>query len=374
MYSTTGLAVGLAIGIPTVVVVVVLMAFWYRQKINYKNDVRKHDAAEDYDELNDLDLDHIIDSPKDTHQREISDDSVNDFEQPGFTIKHGNYSIKKESKIMGLRMISKEQRDSLSNFNNNSNSDKNVKNGNDSTDASKIRLSSNMIDSNKSSDKLSTNYKVFYESMIPVLPDTVGSSSSFNNTSIDELIPPKTPVKLSKGFESRSGSGVRNSSHSNTDLYKLLQDDSPMYPRNSRLSSNLQQSKEIPQYDSNKNFKKPGKVNNMDIDSDTDTPTFESPSRKNDDNFLSPFDTPPSNKIVSLNDTNNSQNSSLKSPSKDLFPVEAESTSVLDHSPLKNNMHRRINSVESKIIVENDTAEESRNIKRKEWLDTYRKH
>lgn len=194
---------------------------------------------DDYDEINDLDLDNMMASPRKQRQRHYSKERtpVDDedsgsrnsesrrdinsnrrsYESEGnrfdevngeFVIKNGNYNIRKTSKIMGLRLVSK----------NNEGGNKNS-NGVE-TPGSKLSLAT----------KNDNNFKTYYESMIPVFDGNTHaeeSSSTFNEKDL-KMNPAMTPSKVNN-----------HQSHSSMDLYKLLQEDSPIFPRAMVNSSSL---------------------------------------------------------------------------------------------------------------------------------------
>lgn len=412
MYSTTGLAVGMAIGVPTFVFIVVFVVFWYRQKLKYKKDLRQHNGIEDYDEVNDLDLDHMIDTPKESHIKDFStDELVQDggnersgrvpeasahvssvLGGEGVLIKNGSYSIRKESKIMGLRIIPKDR-----NINNKNNSKGNGKtNSNESNINGVASKPSTFSISRQHSDLTPVvdfdndkNYKAYYESVIPVLP----GSSLDNRTSIStdgqdasKANTPNTPVKLGSTLG-------RNSNHSSVEFYKMLQDDSPFYPR-SRVTSGV--IGETPLRRSNvPNTPTPVADDNTKTQTSADQ-FFHSPIHSTTAE-VSPFDTPPTrNKIserLEREDSSIDFDHPTESTAHDADHVKDSNTNLFEHtinsinetdgdensalesSPLRKNVHRRINSAESRIILDSNTnaAEESYNIKRKEWLDMYRK-
>lgn len=345
MYSTTGLAVGMAIGVPAAVFIVVFLGFWYRQKMKYKDDIKTH-GIDDYDEMNDLDLDHMIDTPRESHAKDFStdhlitndhtknnttstsntnsnesnDELINDSEielekdsnkhskksstlfggGDGVLIRNGSYAIRKESKIMGLRMISKDIDDSKQ---------PKYKVKNDG------RFVSNDTLASKNSDK---NYKMFYESVIPVFPGTNenGSSSSVPNSSsinqkqndlvADGSDPLKTPIKHASMMS-------RNTqSQSNAELYKMLQDDSPFYPKQ-RASSPM----EKPTYSKNSHSNSSSSLAEMMIQSQQQAKNyFHSPQPSTSHSqttnpYVSPFDTPPATRKLSdvnINNNNNNTN------------------------------------------------------------------
>lgn len=457
MYSTTGLAVGMAIGVPAFVFIVVFIAFWYRQKLRYKKDLRAHDGAEDYDEVNDLDLDHIIDTPKESHIKDFSsdnlvsddknnnniniddddDDSNNNksdsnlkrhnslFGENGVIIKNGNYSIRKESKIMGLRMISKD----IDNNNNNNSRQKNF---------ISLNGQKNSNNSNKQRNEES-NYKLYYESVIPVLP----SASTLNNNgsaySIDKedmsMNPPKTPMKLNHN-NSSSTNNNSSSRASNNELYKMLQDDSPFYPKSRITSTTIPETpfSKLSHHNSSASLAEMMKQSKQQVEQVFNSPANSTANvnssssnsnsihNSNHNAIISPFDTPPAiknknsrmasrsidddNDDAELTDINHANqtldtdnvkrnitnvfNQSIDYSDDDGHDSEiphrhgdyessesfnSGNNPELENSPIKKNLHRRINSAESRIILDENTnaAENSYNLKRKEWLDIYKK-
>jgi hypothetical protein len=372
MYSTTGLAVGLAIGVPTFVFITVVVAFWYRQKVKYKKDLEEHQDIDDYDEVNDLDLDNIINSPNDNHIKDFStqdlknqsekntdlegigSDESND--QPEVIIKHGSYSFRKKSKIMGLRMINQDSADDL-----------------------KQPPSKNSIQKSASPERgiskqqSDHNYKAYYESMLPIFDGDDRSSSNVND--LNELNAPSTPLKNNK---LRSG---QTSSQSSMDLYKLLQEDSSMYPGTRIPSVMLIESPlRYTKIKSQSSSSLKTSINNH--------KDFESPQTQGRNSYISPFDTPPSGKRLDLNDAHDSLSIEDDAAFENIPQhTRNKSVEIYDHtldtneeadSPTHNsltgtNLHRRLNSGDSRMIVEDDMAEETYNQSRREWLDSYRK-
>lgn len=378
MYSTTGLAVGMAIGVPSAVFISVFLIFWYRQKFKYKKDLQE-DGNVEYDDVNDLDLDNIIDSPKESHAKDFSTDDLgyintdgeltNGSDKPEVVIKHGDYSFRKKSKIMGLRMINNSEPTTSSN----------QSNGNSAT---RNGLSTKKI----SKEQSDNNYKAYYESMLPIFDEDVKSPANVNELS--DLSTPTTPLKNNK---LKTG---QNSSHSSMDLYKLLQEDSSKYP-GSRLPSGvlgespLRFLKNNNQSSSSSSSLKmehtKPQSTNINNKAENIHKEFESPQTGRN-SYLSPFATPPASKRLNLNNKYD-DTTSLEESSFDHIPYHSRNKSVeindstlgstneveLDDSPIRYNLHRRENSGDSRMMVEIDRAEESHNQRRKEWLDSYRR-
>lgn len=353
MYNSTGLAVGLAIGIPAFLVIIVITIFWYRQKLNYKRDIKQHSDIDDYDEANDLDLDNMVESPKVKNTEHylnndsgLQIDDHNEASPDGVIIRNGSYSVRKDSKIMGLRMISQ----------------------------SHSKLNSNTLKNNN--DQTST-YKTYYASMIPVLPDStvengLASSAGSEDKGIDQ---PRTPIK--------GGNLGRNSTQSSIGLYKMLQDDSPMYPK-SRVTSiapagsasnihslNESSTKNISsRLHSSKIFDSSSSI------SQAEDKKLRSPQMHDD--YASPFDTPPSKMALDL--TEDFSTDDVKSNSNGVFEnsfhpseeYDKDNQQIIENSPVRQHIHKRMNSAESKIMLDDDTAEESYNMKRREWLGMYK--
>ena len=419
MYSTTGLAVGMAIGVPAFVFIVVFVVFWYRQKLKYKADIKQHNGIDDYDEVNDLDLDHMIDTPKESHIKDFSTDQlVADGDQRaatgdsgvdstvtgnGVLIKNGSYSIRKESKIMGLRIVPKDKRHPgpaapPRPIGTTSNSSSNIPTplGDSHRESS---TNSNPSGSRAYSDLRGqtpvdndNNYKVYYESVIPVLPGSgleQRVSGSFDGPD-SRVNAPNTPMKSGNSL-------ARNSNHSSADFYKMLQEDSPFYPRSRIPSSILGETplrkSSVPNMASSADLAKTHRDQQQ-----HQQQLFHSPSQSTTAE-VSPFDTPPARTRVSErlqrensttcdHPTTSSAHDAdhVKDTASNLFDHTMDSidksdaddasnnNSALESSPLRKNVHRRINSAESRMILDgNDAAEESYNMKRKEWLDMYRK-
>lgn len=209
MLNVTGLAVGLSIGIPTFLGALVFIGFWMRQNRKYREDLEEPGNSND-DPAVDLDLDHLVDSPKENKTR-ISDvaelDSTlspaNETVLPNVVLKNGDTAIRKKSKIMGLKLVPRDERQSSS--------------------------PRNLTPSNNSVNKLSKkqsddNYKTFYESVIPLFTEENGSSV-IEKSSVNETVNPPNAIKT-------------NSSHSSMDLTKLLYEDSSRFP-DSRITSSL---------------------------------------------------------------------------------------------------------------------------------------
>ena len=420
----------MAIGVPTFVFVVVFVIFWYRQKLKYKADLKQHNGIDDYDEVNDLDLDHMIDTPKESHVKDFStDELVADGGQravtgdsgvdsgvagSGVLIKNGRYSIRKESKIMGLRIVPKNQREPApprpihtgTTSNSNSNSNSNIATPLEDTHRD-LSTNSNPSGSRAYSDLRGhtpvdndNNYKVYYESVIPVLPGSgleQRASGSFDGQD-SAVNAPNTPMKGGNSF-------ARNSNHSGTEFYKMLQEDSPFYPRSRITSFNpgetpLRKSS-VPNVASSVNSHDFSKTHRsqQQQQQQQQQQLFHSPSQSSTAE-VSPFDTPPARTRVSerleREDSTTTFDHPTSSSAHDADHVKDTASNLFDHamdsidqsdaddtsnhnsalesSPLRKNMHRRINSAESRIILDGkDTAEENYNIKRKEWLDMYRK-
>lgn len=385
MYSTTGLTVGLAIGIPTFVFLAVISAFWYRQRLRYKRDLREHENIEDYDEVNDLDMDHIIDTPKESHLKDFSTDELAGPREPGaraeqqqdgdtdVVIKHGSYSIRKNSKIMGLRLIS-------------------VDGGSAPAPPSKHsqRVLSRSIDelSKQQTESKDKNYKAFYESMLPVFADEAGGyASSLNETGEAKPNAPLTPTKDA------------HNSTSSMHLYKLLQEDSPMYP-NSRITSAIAGDSPLRSRNSLAQLNGSSASTNVSTAARSDARhgnVFDSPKQPSDYR-ISPFDTPPRGKALDLGDKLEASGRTQESPDEDtgqdyhhhhskddsqdlVFDASSashhesgsETTSAVQTSPTRLGTHRRFNSGDSRVMIESDRAEENYNKNRREWLESYRK-
>lgn len=394
MYSTTGLAVGMAIGVPTLVFILVTAGFWYRQKLKYKKDLEGN--GQDEDDALDLDLDHIIDTPKESHIKDFSTDDLvkrvdaknvdvdnndlNDREPDGpVVIRAGDRSFRKSSKIMGLRLLNKDEHDKLQKLPPNK----------------RNTIGKNYSPSKLSQQQSTENFKAFYQSMIPVLPDETlnsgntskhASSASLGGESMNEsnniFNNPTTPMK-----------NGNVTSQSNNDLYKLLQDDTPMNPkvlgeiplRYSKLQS--------PTPSISQQGSKGSSIHNDDdYNGAHELDHFDTPV-KQANLYTSPFDTPPSNKRFQLQnmdfDSENEQDFEGKPDDEDESDIKEDSETneiMIDHfndsipqsleyesSSTRTNFHRRLNSNDSHLIIEVDRAEEKYNQKRREWLDSYRK-
>lgn len=370
MYSTTGLAVGMAIGVPTAVFISVFLIFWYRQKAKYKKDLQEEGNVE-YDDVNDLDLDNIIDTPKESHVKNFSTDNLgftnvdgemDGFDNPDVVIKHAGYSFRKKSKIMGLRMINNEE------------------SNNDLKQSNRRSVKPNGKISKEQSDN---NYKVYYESMLPIFDEDDKSSTKANEAT--DISAPNTPLKNHK---LKTG----HSSQSSMDLYKLLQEDSSMYP-GTRLPSGMlgesplrffKQQNQSSTSSLKTQLTKPQYINTTKKTEKIDKES-ESPQAGNG-SYLSPFDTPPtSSKRLNLINSYEDK-STIEDLAFDHIPNHTRNKSVeiydttintddelkLDDSPIKNILHKRGNSGDSRMILETDNAEENYNQRRKEWLDSYR--
>lgn len=170
MYNGTAVAVGCAVGIPTGLVLIVVTCFWIRQKRKYEKD-RQNTVDDDADA--DIDLEDLASSPVATRQA-----------ASGEILRSGTYAIRKKDKVMGLKLVSPDD------------------------------------------PPAKTNFKDYYESVIPTLPSssTVASQQEISTSdSTQNLTGTGTPQKNMR----------RNTSIPTSDFYKILHNDSggPMYPK-----------------------------------------------------------------------------------------------------------------------------------------------
>ncbi|ODV84677.1 hypothetical protein CANARDRAFT_28840 [[Candida] arabinofermentans NRRL YB-2248] len=145
----TGTAVGCAVGIPTGLALILVIALWYRQRRRYQNDLLEDHHA--VDDERDLDLDHIL-NDKDSN---IQSDTHNQSYITGTPT----------TKIRGLTIVPKDP--------NHSNSSQSINN----------TTNINVSQQHKS-------YIDYYESVIPILPQpttrNVSSPSLANPTTVDD--------------------------------------------------------------------------------------------------------------------------------------------------------------------------------------------
>lgn len=413
MLNTTGLAVGMAIGVPALVFALVAGGFYYRQKLRYQRELEHGVGADEIDEVNDLDLDNIIVTPRDTHVKNFSkedstsavDIEMDDDDQSGsedlngmrdlrakrpVTISAGGLTIQKSSKVMGLRMVDKRRSTHTlgSQLNNNTNTNTNSP--------------------TKLTEKQSTeNYKAYYQSMIPVFPDddhgsTPSQSINASSASLSDMIKEKLPGSFSSNAPSTPKKTLRRPrtattpSSASVDLYRLLEDDTPMNPK-SRIASavfggdtplrrsqaDLQQ-----QLHSSQNSFRDNAPDRPTTSPSENTPSteFESPKHVKLDSLVSPFDTPPQNDKIryDVNSENyqyghtpgfNMDAQVGKNSSAQFDDMDDGSThdhASFDKSPSRSNVHKRVSSNGSRIMVDDDLAEQTYNEKRRQWLDSYK--
>lgn len=210
MVNATGLAVGLSVGLPALLGVLVFIAFWFRQRKKYRQDLEEPGNSND-DPAIDLDLDHLVDSPKENkikHPDHADIDSTlngkNETVLPNVVLINGDTTIRKKSKIMGLKLIPREE-------DNQNSSHKNLVSTNNSV---------NRLLKGQSDD----NFKTFYESVIPLFTEETESSTTEKH-SLGEGVNPPNIIKT-------------NSSHSSMDLTKLLYEDTSRFP-DSKIASSL---------------------------------------------------------------------------------------------------------------------------------------
>lgn len=389
MWNTTGLAVGLSIGVPCVVAVAVFMAFWFRQKKKYRQDLEGPGNRNDDDVAVDLDLDHIVDSPKETkarnkiipgidmnydsdHSSAFNDNNNNNNNNisnksksnvlPEVLLKQGDIAVRKSSKIMGLKLVSRDDRNS--------------------TPPSKILSSSNHSINMLTKKQSDENYKHFYESVIPLFTEETGSPA-IENSSLSE--PVNQPQALKE-----------NLSHSSMDLTKLLREDSSRFP-DSRVTS-IMMLGDSP-LKSSKVKSSLSSTHSATGAHDTTDP-FSTPRQKNSSSSQHPspgirdkldIHALINDETASLNDSfgvleqgiRQSHHHNHNDDSDDdyeglVVDDENESKNIyisgLREASPSGHIHRRGASVDKKKISEAELAQQNYQKSRKEWLNTYRPH
>ncbi|GMG23531.1 unnamed protein product [Ambrosiozyma monospora] len=213
--ADTDVAVGCAVGIPCGIVLIVMLALWFRQKLRYKREVAA-ETDRDKEINNDLDLDDVIDANtiRDNKKKHESNDSwkidvENQTQTAGETssssgdtdekLVNKTYLIRKQSKIMGLKIVPNTP-GAVGGATNGSSSVSNDSKGslqqpqyphNRQSRTSKMydpnysgsnqNLAETSITVPTSSTAQRQNYMNYYESVIPVLPSASGSTHSILN-------------------------------------------------------------------------------------------------------------------------------------------------------------------------------------------------
>ncbi|GME78854.1 unnamed protein product [Ambrosiozyma monospora] len=210
--ADTDVAVGCAVGIPCGIVLIVMFALWQRQKMRYKREVAA-ETERDREINNDLDLDDVVDANtiRDKKDKHASTDSWKvDVEKQTQTttgetssssgdtdekLVNKTYLIRKQSKIMGLKIVPKTPgapNGSYSVSNDSKGSLQQPQNPHNRQSRTSKMYDPNYSGSNQnltdtsitvptSSTAQRQNYMSYYESVIPVLPSASGSTHSILN-------------------------------------------------------------------------------------------------------------------------------------------------------------------------------------------------